>query len=261
MVRPTGPSRPLEPLRLLEPSRLLDIGCGTGALLKSLNGISSIRSRDGSKTGCDISLSMLVRARDANGVKAGFCAADFETLPFRDSSFSLIASSLTYQWAADTGAAFREAWRVLRPGGLFFFSTLGPLTLNELCASYRDAFLKRDPGGTVRFMSFLEVKEIEEALGASGLEVIAVERKAEEKAYADAFELLKTLKGVGALRRAEDGIGGLKKAVILKEAARIYGERYASTRKAASSQGGVAATYDVIYASARKAWQGVEKQR
>lgn len=219
---------------------LLDIGTGTGALLKSLNGLYP------RKFGCDISLPMLLKAKDAEGI-TGLAAADLEALPFGDSSFSVAASNLTYQWAKDAPKAFREVSRVLAPGGMFFFTTLGPLTLHEARECYEEAFVnkRRERKGAVRFMGFMDMEALKEALASSGLEPLAIEKRLTEREYPSLLTLLKTLKGIGAMKRAVDGIEGLGKAAILKEAERIYRERF-------PSPAGIRATYEVMYVHARK---------
>ena len=71
-----------------------------------------------------------------------FLQADAEKLPYRSESFDLVLSNLAYQWVPDRGQAFREVYRVLKPGGRFFFSTLGHGTLAELHASFCEAYRK-----------------------------------------------------------------------------------------------------------------------
>ena len=55
--------------------------------------------------------------------------ADALRLPFAEASADIVFSSLMLQWCDDLLIAFREVRRVLKPGGLFIFSTFGPDTL------------------------------------------------------------------------------------------------------------------------------------
>jgi malonyl-CoA O-methyltransferase len=64
--------------------------------------------------------------------------ADVERLPFRHRAFDMVWSNLVLHWT-DASRVLREVHRVLRPGGVFMFSTLGPDTLKELRASYSAA--------------------------------------------------------------------------------------------------------------------------
>jgi malonyl-CoA O-methyltransferase len=53
-------------------------------------------------------------------------------LAFRSRSFDFIFINLTLSWVADWPALLRECRRVLKPGGMILFSSLGPDTLKEL---------------------------------------------------------------------------------------------------------------------------------
>jgi malonyl-CoA O-methyltransferase len=232
---------------------ILDIGCGTGSLTRLLKDLYP-----GSKvTGCDIAAPMLHKARELSGSNgAGLFAADCEGLALREGAFDLAASSLTFQWSPDTRLAFGEARRVLKPGGLFAFSTLGPATLHELKASYEEVISRRGH----EYAPFLPYKDpvtLTDELKATGLRVTYMEARPIIRTYKDLFELLTVLKNIGAFRRvgaargANDG--GLAGGLLLKEVAGVYREKFPGPPASPASKGaGVRATYDVIYAAARK---------
>ena len=58
--------------------------------------------------------------------------ADARHLPLSAGSIDLVFSNLMLQWCNEPDQVFAEAGRVLRPNGLFIFTTLGPDTLKEL---------------------------------------------------------------------------------------------------------------------------------
>lgn len=218
--------------------RFLDVGCGTGNLIGEIKKVCP----EASVYGCDISLQMLLKTRSKYCDKS-LAASDCGSLPFAPSSFDFVASSLTYQWAQDLNAAFREAERVLRPEGLFFFTTLGPSTLNEL----RTAFRAASPSSEgFSLMEFKGTDEVSEAVEEAGLECLNIEAAPIVKRYADLMELLKTLKKIGASPPVKSG-KGLSMGLIIKEAAKAYAERFP-----APDGGGIVATYEVIFAAARK---------
>lgn len=224
----------------------LDVGCGTGRVAEALN----ISFPDSSVCGIDLSPSMIEVARrnypELNFPKLNFLEADFESLPFPDKSFTTIISSLTYQWATDLSKAFSEASRVLKEGGLFAFSTLGPDTMKELRSSTVRAqeLLRRN--GLPPFMEYRALPEIQERLLQAGFKILYKEQQKVIRKYKDLWDLLRTLKLIGAENPHPGGHntlarGTLARGTLLKETSRIYNAEFGG------SDGCVPATYDVIY--------------
>ncbi|OGP15629.1 MAG: hypothetical protein A2052_07120 [Deltaproteobacteria bacterium GWA2_54_12] len=208
----------------------LDIGSGTGRLAALVNSIP------GAKVfASDIALTMLCKAREKHGNSFGLATGDCCYLPFRDGVFDMVGSSLALQWAQELELAFTEAARVLKPGGLFVFSTLGPSTLWEL----RDCYKAH------RAVEFKDSTSIESALKASGLEVVAIEASIIKRRYGSFIELLKALKNIGAAPPMECG-KGLSPGKQLREAGKRYSEKFPC------AQGGIEASYELILATARK---------
>jgi ubiquinone/menaquinone biosynthesis C-methylase UbiE len=68
-----------------------------------------------------------VRARRGGLTNVTTRMADAQALPFADESFDRVTSRLAAMYFADYGLAFREALRVLRPGGRAAYLVWGPL--------------------------------------------------------------------------------------------------------------------------------------
>ncbi len=95
-------------------------------------------------------------------------------------------------WCRDLERLFNEMHRVLKPGGIFLFTTFGPQTLCEL----RDAWKQVD--FDTHGNEFFECSAIYDGLSRSGLENPILEREMLRVHYKDVMELMRALKGIGA---------------------------------------------------------------
>jgi SAM-dependent methyltransferase len=118
---------------------VLDLGSGAG-----LDVLLSARrvAPGGHAYGLDMTDEMLELAK-RNALKAGVANATFlkgtiENVPLPDSSVDVVISNCVINLAEDKGAVIKEAFRVLRPGGLFAVADmvelepLDPTIKNEL---------------------------------------------------------------------------------------------------------------------------------
>ena len=92
-------------------ARVLDVGCGTGNYARALSSLAGWRM-----SGLEPSAQMLERARDAAPWDA-LVQGSAERLPFPANTFDLVMSTDVIHHVVDRDAYFREALRVLRPGG------------------------------------------------------------------------------------------------------------------------------------------------
>lgn len=109
---------------------VVDLGCGTGFFADIL------ASRYQQVIGLDISTKMLNFAKENRNKEIAWVEADAYKLPFATHSIDMIYSNLMIQWCDNLDVVYQEIFRVLKPGGLFIFTTLIDGTLFELKSSW-----------------------------------------------------------------------------------------------------------------------------
>ncbi len=92
--------------------RVLDVATGTGLLARVA---ASVVGRNGRVIGVDPSTGMLGEARKAPAGPLVFGRA--EELPFRGDTFDMLSMGFALRHVPTLEVAFREYWRVLKPGG------------------------------------------------------------------------------------------------------------------------------------------------
>lgn len=110
--------------------KILDVGCGAG---KQCFLYSDFTKRQAAILGGDFSNELLDKARAKNSERGDhiqFQFLDFnKPFAFEADSFDLVSSAFAIYYAADLDFTFREAHRVIKPGGRLFVT--GPLPENK----------------------------------------------------------------------------------------------------------------------------------
>jgi malonyl-CoA O-methyltransferase len=223
------------------PKTVLDIGAGTGRAIPQLKK----RYRGADVLALDIALPMLHKTRSRCGWlrRPGLLCADTEALPLAKASIELIFSSLTLQWVNDLELALQEFRRVLAPGGLVMFTTLGPDTLKEL----RNCWSQVDDH--VHVNAFIDMHDIGDILLRAGFSEPVMDMEMMCLTYPDPMQLMRELKLLGAQNKTLGRPSGLTGKGRLHKLIQAY-ETYRTT------QGVLPASYEVIYGHA---W-ALEKQ-
>ena len=223
-----------EALRI-RPAISLDLGSGTG--------YGSIQlGRRFKKTRvlqADLSENMLREARGKTArffSRDHFLCADAVSLPLADHVVDLVFSNAMLQWRQAPDSVFAEIRRVLKPGGLFVFSSLGPDTLHELRESWRAV------DDHVHVNAFVDMHDIGDALTRNGLADPVLSTEHLTLTYSDARQLMRELKHTGAVNIN----AGRRRSLTGKHRWRRMLKRYEVYRR----DGALPVTCEVIYGHA-----------
>lgn len=216
----------------LQPERVLDLGCGTGSGSLALTRAFP----DAQVVSLDWSGNMLQQTQSRLMNQGNPCApvrADMHQLPLASRRFDLVFSSLAIQWSTTEPALFNEVLRVLKPGGLFLFSSFGPDTLHEL----RSAWAEVDDLPHVN--EFVDLRDVGDALVSAGFMDPVMDMEHLVLEYKDVMTLMRELKAIGAHNVASDRSAGLTGKSKLKAMLAAYEAFHRDDR--------YPATYEVVY--------------
>jgi SAM-dependent methyltransferase len=132
-------------------ARVLEVAAGTGVVTRAL---ASALPDSVAIVATDLNQAMLDQA-SAVGTKrtVEWRRADAMQLPFPDAAFDAVVCQFGVMFFPDKARAFSEARRVLRPGGVFFFSVWDRITENEFADSVEAALASVFPEDPPRFLS------------------------------------------------------------------------------------------------------------
>jgi malonyl-CoA O-methyltransferase len=218
----------------LDPQVIVDLGCGAGAAAAALRR----RYPRACVIGVDLSYAMACEARRAQRFWRRYecLCADASALPLASESVDLVFSSLMLQHCDDPALPFAEVQRVLRPGGLLLFATLGPATLQEL----REAWAGADDSPHIR--AFADMPRIAAAATHTGLAEPVMDREVRVTHYPQVADLVQELRAGGASR----GLAAGRRALTGRSRWRAMIGRYETLR----SPAGIPASWELIYGAA-----------
>lgn len=228
----------------LDPRRVLDAGAGTGGASRALKH----RFTRSEVIALDWAPAMLAQARQQSGADLGYLCADVRALPLASMSMDLVFSNMMLQWCPDLPAVMTELHRVLRPGGVLLFSTLGPATLHEL----RDSWAVVD--GHSHVNRFLPRAQVADALDQGGLAGGEIWSRRFVLHYGRVSGLMHDLKAIGANNRT----GGRARNLTGRSRLRALTHAYERFR---TSDGRLPTTYEAIFARATRVSAGASTFR
>jgi len=162
-----------------EPRHLLETAAGTGVLTRA---IASRLPKDVRIVATDLNQPMLDRAapRQTDDCRLAWRQADAQALPFEDQSFEVVACQFGAMFFPDKVQGYREARRVLKPGGRFLFNVWDRIAENEFADVVTEALGEMFPQDPPRFLArtphgYCDTALIREQLTAAGFARISIE--------------------------------------------------------------------------------------
>jgi len=220
---------------LIDVKRILDLGGATGSASRDL----CKRFGRSSVIVLDASHEMLRKAGKKRSwfSRVSTLRGDAMALPLQTGCVDLVFSNLLLPWIDDLQAMFVEVTRVLKKGGLFVFSALGPDSLSEL----REAWASVDEHQHVN--RFADMHDIGDGLVHAGLHDAVLDTDFLNVSYRDTKSLFrdltqlgarnslsaraKTLTGKGRFRDMEDRLSsGFKDGLLALRLELVYGHAW-----------------------------------
>jgi ubiquinone/menaquinone biosynthesis C-methylase UbiE len=138
-------------LSALNPERVLETAAGTGivtrALLRSLSAGASVVATDLNQPMLDHA------AKQVSSSRLSWQKADAQALPFPDGTFDAVICQFGVMFFPDKQKAYREARRMLKPGGRFIFNVWDRIEHNEFADLVTTAVAEMFAGDPPRFLA------------------------------------------------------------------------------------------------------------
>jgi ubiquinone/menaquinone biosynthesis C-methylase UbiE len=167
-----------ERMRGLTQGRILETAAGTGIVTRAM--VEALPSEVGI-VATDLNQAMLdLAATRLQAPNVTWRQADAQALPFEDASFEAVVCQFGVMFFPDKIAAYREALRVLKPGGRFLFAAWNRLEANPVSRIVSDTVAQFFPDDPPRFIErvpfgYFDPDRIRGELQQAGFEGAAIE--------------------------------------------------------------------------------------
>ena len=168
----------------LSPKAVLEIAAGSGVVTRAL---APRLSSDARYVVTDLNQPMLDYAatRQNPDDRISWRKADAQALPFEDAAFDLVCCQFGVMFFPDRPSAYREARRVLKPGGCFLFNAWDRIEENVFADDVTSALAEFFPNDPPRFLArtphgYHDIALIRSDLAKAGFSNVTIETRAEE---------------------------------------------------------------------------------
>ena len=160
-------------------TNILEIASGTGAVTRAL---AAALPNKADIVATDLNQPMLDRAksRQPDGHRIQWKQADALALPFADGDFDAVVCQFGAMFFPDKVQGYKEARRVLKPGGYFFFNVWDKISTNEFADVVTEALASMFPSDPPRFLArtphgYHDVDQIRREIAAAGFASVTIE--------------------------------------------------------------------------------------
>jgi ubiquinone/menaquinone biosynthesis C-methylase UbiE len=168
----------------LSPNAVLETAAGSGVVTRAL---APKLPSGANYTATDLNQPMVdyAASRQPPDTRIEWRQADALALPFEDAAFDLVCCQFGAMFFPDRTAGYREAKRVLKPGGYFLFSVWDRIEENVFADDVTNALARIFPNDPPRFLArtphgYHDTALIRRDLQAAGFSRVAIETRAEQ---------------------------------------------------------------------------------
>lgn len=168
----------------LSPSAVLETAAGTGVVTRAL---APRLSTSASYVVTDLNQPMLdyAASRQSPNSRIQWRQADALALPFDNAAFDLVCCQFGAMFFPDRTSGYREAKRVLKPGGHFLFNVWDRIEENVFADDVTNSLAKMFPDDPPRFLArtphgYHDTALIRRELEDAGFSSVAIETRAEQ---------------------------------------------------------------------------------
>jgi ubiquinone/menaquinone biosynthesis C-methylase UbiE len=225
------------------------VGAGARSVLELASGTGRVTNHlvrrlhpDAALYATDLNPDMLRIARETvPSRRIVWQTVDAQKLPFADAKFDTVVCQFGVMFFPDKAAAFREARRVLQPGGLFLFNSwdgfdsnprakLIVTVMKELLGDRAPDFLARGP------YSFHDETKIRQLLDGAGFGDVSLTYVQKESRYDEPAAIVDGFVDGSPLGFYLDGIDGGLRATVKEALHRALEVQYGTLRNAVPMQ-------------------------
>ena len=166
------------------PGAVLETAAGSGVVTRA---VAPRLSQSASYVVTDLNQPMLDYAatRQAADPRIRWRKADAQALPFEDAAFDLVFCQFGVMFFPDRQSGYREAKRVLKPGGCFLFNVWDRIEENVFANEVTNALAEFFPDDPPRFLArtphgYHDTALIRDDLAKAGFSGVTIETRAEQ---------------------------------------------------------------------------------